>query len=337
MDYQLLWFVILGVLLTGYAILDGFDLGVGIIHLTARNDHERRLVMNSIGPIWDGNAVWLVTFGGALFAAFPAVYGTAFSAFYLPFMALLGALIFRAVSLEFRSKREEKWWRQTWDFLFFASSFTATFLFGMAVGNAMQGIKIKDGVYQGDLSDLIGIFPILVGFLAVSLFALHGSLYLYLKTEGEFHYYVRRWVWTSYVAFCVLYATVTAFSYQLVPTATERFTSSWVGWVIAGLNFFAVINISRALYQRRSLYAFISSCCSIIAFNVLFAYSLFPNLLISSYGDEHTLTVHNSSSTEKTLHLMAWFAAIGIPFVLAYTFTTHWVFRGKVKITKQSY
>src|SRR5215831_6153294 len=141
-DLRLFWFGLLGVLLTGYAILDGFDLGVGILHLSVRTDTDRRIMMNSIGPIWDGNAVWLVTFGGGLFAAFPEAYATAFSGFYLPFMALLFALIFRAVSMEFRSKQEMRWWRQSWDVAFFLASTTATFLFGVAVGNAMMGMPV---------------------------------------------------------------------------------------------------------------------------------------------------------------------------------------------------
>ena len=143
-DIHIFWFALLGVLLTGYAILDGFDLGVGILHLFVRKDEERRVLMSSIGPLWDGNAVWLVTFGGALFAAFPEAYATAFSGFYLPFMVLLFALIFRAVSMEFRSKQESRTWRQSWDVAFFLASTTATFLFGVAVGNAMMGTVLRD-------------------------------------------------------------------------------------------------------------------------------------------------------------------------------------------------
>ena len=149
----IIWFVILNVLLIGYAILDGFDLGVGILHpFVAKTDRERRLVMNSIGPLWDGNEVWLVTFGGALFAMFPNAYASIFSAFYLPFVLLLFALIFRAVSLEFRSKRENPFWRSFWDILFFVGSTLATFLFGVAVGATMQGLELSElGDYQGSM------------------------------------------------------------------------------------------------------------------------------------------------------------------------------------------
>src|SRR4051812_48248702 len=186
MDLNLFWFFVMGVLLAGYAVLDGFDLGVGTLHLLARGDHERRLSMNAIGPLWDGNAVWLVTFGGALFAAFPEAYATAFSGFYLPFMVLLFALIFRAVSMEFRSKQESRTWRQSWDVAFFLASTTATFLFGVAVGNAMMGMPVgADREFKGSVLDLVHWYPLLTGVFAVSLFAMHGAIYLYLKTDGE--------------------------------------------------------------------------------------------------------------------------------------------------------
>src|SRR5512138_2175246 len=186
MDLNLFWFILLGILLAGYAILDGFDLGVGILHLFVRKDEERRIFMNSIGPIWDGNEVWLVTFGGAMFAAFPDVYATVFSGFYTAFMLLLFALIFRAVSMEFRSKRPSAWWRQFWDVSFAAGSILATFLFGVAVGNAMQGMPIgPDKEFQGTTMDLLRPYPLLVGLLAVATFAMHGANFLHLKTEGE--------------------------------------------------------------------------------------------------------------------------------------------------------
>src|SRR5688572_299351 len=192
---QLFWFVLLGVLLAGYAILDGFDLGVGVLHLCVRKDHDRRVLMNSIGPLWDGNEVWLVVFGGALFAAFPRAYATAFSGFYTPFMLLLFCLIFRGVSMEFRSKQEWPAWRRFWDGSFFASSTLATFLFGVAVGNSIRGLPVdKDGEMRASLLDLLHPYAILVGLFAVATFAMHGSIYLYLKTEGELQQRIRKWM-----------------------------------------------------------------------------------------------------------------------------------------------
>ena len=179
----LIWFAILGVLLTGYAILDGFDFGVGILHpFAARTDRERRLVMNSIGPLWDGNEVWLVTFGGALFAMFPEAYASIFSGFYTAFMVLLFALIFRAVSLEFRSKMKSSWARSAWDWAFCAASLTAPLMFGVAAGNAIQGLPLSErGDVTAGVLDQLTPYPLLVGAMIVSTFAMHGAIFLYLK------------------------------------------------------------------------------------------------------------------------------------------------------------
>src|SRR5437764_2928738 len=185
---QLTWFVLLGVLMAGYAILDGFDLGVGILHLFARGDPELWVFMSSIGPLWDGNEVWLVVLGGATFAAFPNAYAAAFSGFYLGFMLLLCCLIFRGVSMEFRSKRPSRLWRGSWDVAFSAASALATFLFGVMVGDCMQGLPLgADGDFTRPLglSDLLNPYSALTGLFAVSAFAMHGAIYLYLKPRGR--------------------------------------------------------------------------------------------------------------------------------------------------------
>ena len=184
MDLHVLWFLLLGALLFGYAVLDGFDFGVGMLHLfVAKTDEERRIVMNSIGPLWDGNEVWLVTFGGALFAAFPVAYASAFSGFYVPFMLLLTALIFRGVAMEFRSKRPERTWRAAFDVAFAAASFLCALLMGTAVGASLWGVPIGErGIWQGGILDMVTPYSLLVGALAVALFAMHGAIYLHLKT-----------------------------------------------------------------------------------------------------------------------------------------------------------
>jgi cytochrome bd ubiquinol oxidase subunit II len=338
MDLNLFWFVMLGILLVGYAILDGFDLGVGILHLFVRKDEERRVFMNSIGPIWDGNEVWLVTFGGAMFAAFPEVYATVFSGFYTPFMALLFALIFRAVSMEFRSKRENKKWRGFWDFSFFFGSTLATFLFGVAVGNVLQGVPIgADKEFQGTTLDLISPYPLLVGFLAIATFAMHGSLYLYLKTEGDLQKRIHGWLWRSFGIFLVLYLFTTIYTLVQIPLATRNFEQyPWV-WSVVALNILAIANIPRAIYRNRPLYAFLSSCSTIAALTFFFGVALFPDLVHSSLNPEWSLNVYNGASSDKTLAIMRNIAFIGIPFVLAYTAAIFWVFRGKVKMGQFSY
>jgi cytochrome d ubiquinol oxidase subunit II len=338
MDLNTLWFVLLGVLLMGYAILDGFDLGVGILHLSVRKDAERRLLMNSIGPLWDGNEVWLVTFGGALFAAFPKAYATVFSGFYTAFMALLFALIFRAVSMEFRSKRELPAWREFWDISFFLSSALATFLFGVAVGNAMRGMPIgADGEFHGAFADLLHPYAVLVGLFAVATFAMHGSIYLYLKTEGELQQRMREWMWRTFGVFLVFYLFTTIYTLVDVPLATRNFREyPWV-WIVVVLNILEVGNIPRAIHLRRADYAFASSCCTIAALTFLFGVALFPDLVHSSLDPAWSLDIYNAASSPKTLRIMRNIAFLGLPFVLAYTAVVYWVFRGKVQLSKFSY
>jgi len=220
-----IWFAIEGVLLVGYAILDGFDLGVGILHPFApTDDRERRIAINSIGPLWDGNEVWLVTFGGALFAAFPEAYATVFSGFYTVFVLLLVGLIFRAVSMEFRSKVESARWRRFWDWSFFGGSTMATLLFGVAIGNAVLGIPLdRAGNFTGTMMDQLNPYTVLVGLMTVALFAMHGSIYLYLKTEGDLQRQAERWIWRAFGFFLVAYLAVTMYTLVEVPRATENF------------------------------------------------------------------------------------------------------------------
>jgi cytochrome d ubiquinol oxidase subunit II len=338
MDLNILWFVLLGFLLAGYAILDGFDLGVGALHLLVKRDHDRRVLINSIGPLWDGNEVWLVTFGGALFAAFPHVYATAFSAFYLPFILLLMFLIGRAVSIEFRSKVEHRWWRAYWDFSFSAASALAVLISGVAVGNCMQGLRIgADMEYAGSLGDLLTPYPLLVGVFALAAAAMHGSIFLYLKTEGELQARIHGWMWKSFAVFSMLYVAVTVATLVMVPTAVDNFEHYPVAWVIVVLNVLAVANIPRAIFRSRPGYAFVSSCCTIAALVFLFGMALFPDLLVSSIDGQYSLNIYNAASSPRTLGIMATIALIGMPFVLTYTGVVYWVFRGKTKLDTFSY
>ncbi len=338
MDLNLFLFFTLGVLLTGYAILDGFDLGVGILHPVARKDKERRIMMNSIGPLWDGNEVWLVTFGGALFAAFPHAYATAFSGFYTAFMLLLFALILRAVSMEFRSKQEFVWWRRVWDGAFCLGSTLAAFLFGVAVGNAIKGLPIgADMVFRGGFFDMITPYPLLVGCFVVALFAMHGAIYLYLKTEGALQERIHEWMWTAFGTFLVLYILTTMYTLVRIPSAIENFERYPWAWGVVVLNVLAIANIPRAIYMGRPLYAFVSSCFTIVAFNFLFGLAIFPNLLVSTLDPAWSLDIYNAASSQKTLGIITFMTLLGMPFVIAYTSVVYWVFRGKVELGKFSY
>jgi cytochrome d ubiquinol oxidase subunit II len=334
-----IWFGLEGVLLIGYAILDGFDLGVGILHpFVPKNDRERRTAINAIGPVWDGNEVWLVTFGGALFAAFPEAYATVFSGFYIAFMLLLAALIFRAVSLEFRSKVESERWRRFWDWAFFGGSTVAALLFGVAVGNAMIGLPLdKAGNFTGTLFDQLAPYPVLVGLMTVAMLAMHGGLYLYLKTEGEFQQRLRDWLWRSWGFFLVLYMLTTMYTLALIPRATANFQHwPWAALVVIA-NVLAVANIPRALHWGKPGEAFISSCAVIATLVMLFGLALYPNLVTASNDAANSVTIFSAASSAKTLTIMLIIAVIGMPFVIAYTGIIYWTFRGKVKLDKHSY
>ncbi len=342
LDYDTLtfvWFVLLGVLLCGYAILDGFDLGVGMLHpFLARNDTERRLVMNSIGPLWDGNEVWLVTFGGALFAAFPVAYATVFSSFYTAFFLLLTCLIGRAVSLEFRSKVHSARWCSVWDVGFFLSSTTAALLLGIAAGNILQGMELGPKYrYLGSLSSQLGWFPLLVGLLTVSLFAMHGAIYLYLKTDGALQQRVRRAFVPLFLSFASLYLIVSIATWIRAPHSLDNLMRHPWLWIVPILNLLAVLNVPRAMHLGRPGYAFFSSSMVILALGSLFSTAMFPYLVRSTFDAEYGITLQNARSSEGTLGTMLIIAAIGLPCVLSYTIAIYWVFRGKVKLDPSSY
>lgn len=339
LDLQTIWFVLVGVLLTGYAILDGFDLGVGILHLFTRTDHERRIMLNAIGPIWDGNEVWLVTGAGALFAAFREVYATVFSGFYLAFILFLLALIFRAVAIEFRSKQPMRWWRQMWDVLFCLGSLGASLLVGIMVGNIAWGVPLDaSGEYAGTLADLFTRpYAWCVAVTTVALFAMHGAIYVVMKTEGEMHDKIRAWINNCIILFIICYATTTMATLLFVPQMTALFKEYPALFGIAVINMLAIANIPREIYHGRDFLAFLSSCVAIAALLCLFGVGMYPNMVYSVPNPENSLTLYNGASSEKTLGLMLIIALCGVPLVLAYTASIYWVFRGKVKLDATSY
>jgi cytochrome d ubiquinol oxidase subunit II len=294
--------------------------------------------MNSIGPLWDGNEVWLVTFGGALFAAFPEAYASVFSGFYTAFRLLLFALIFRAVSLEFRSKVGSPSWRRFWDWGFFGGSALASLLFGVAVGNAMIGMPLDAaGNFYGTVLDQLGPYPLLVGLMTVSVFAMHGGLFLYLKTEGAFQQRLRDWMWRSWGLFLVLFMLTTIATVAFIPRATLNFERwPWAG-IFVVLSVLAVANIPRCLYWGRPGQAFVSSGMIIVCLVALFGLALFPNLVTASNDPANSVTLFNAASSPKTLTIMLIIAVIGMPFVLAYSGIIYWTFRGKVELGEHSY
>ncbi|MCF7972869.1 MAG: cytochrome d ubiquinol oxidase subunit II [Phycisphaerae bacterium] len=337
-DLNTLWFFLVGILLTGYAILDGFDLGIGMLHLMVKGDTERRIMINAIGPVWDGNEVWLVTGGGALFAAFPDVYATVFSGFYTAFMLLLFTLIFRAVAIEFRSKRPMAWWRSMWDRAFSLSSFLIAFLMGVSLGNIVSGVPLgPDKEFAGTTLGLITPYTVMVGLTTVALFMMHGAIYGVMKTEGQLHDRLRNWVNRTIIFFVICYATTTMATLIYHTHMISHFKQAPWLFLVAVMNMLAVANIPREITRGRDFQAFLSSCAAIAAMLFLFGMGVFPNVVISNPSPEYSLTIYNAASSAKTLKIMATIAAIGIPFVLAYTLCIYWIFRGKVKLDAMSY
>jgi cytochrome d ubiquinol oxidase subunit II len=338
LDLNTTWFILIGVLFTGYAMLDGFDLGVGLLHLFTKEDEERRMMLNSIGPVWDGNEVWLVTGGGALFAAFPNVYATVFSGFYLAFVLLLVALIFRAVAIEFRSKQPMRWWRRMWDAGFAAGSLLSSFLIGVAMGNIAWGVPIDArGEYAGTFWTLLKPYPILLGITTVALFMMHGAIYALLKTEGPLHNKLRGWINNTIIFFIICYAVTTMATLLYVPHMAARVRSNPWLFSIVMANMLAIANIPREIHRGRDWWAFLSSCVAMIALMGLFGLEMYPNLVLSNPALANSLTIRNAASSQKTLGIMLTIALIGMPIVLAYTVSIYWIFRGKVKLDKMSY
>jgi len=335
---QIIWFLLIGVLITGYAILDGFDLGVGVLHLFARNDTERRLHMNAIGPVWDGNEVWLLTGGGAIFAAFPPVYATVFSGLYLAFMLVLLALIFRAVSMEFRSKLEDAGWRRFWDWGFGLGSLLASLLFGAAIGNIIRGLPIDaSGFLKVSFFALLNPYSLLMGVMTVVMFAMHGALYMALKAGGDLQKRMVSWAGKAWVAFLALYVIATAWTAITSPFMFEGVFGNTLWWLAVMVMLGSVVYIPIANSHNQHLHAFLSSSAAIASITALMGIGLFPRMVPSSIDLANSLTIYGHSSTQATLTVMLVIALIGVPIMLGYTFFIYRTFAGKTEITEESY
>jgi cytochrome d ubiquinol oxidase subunit II len=335
---QIAWFLLFGVLVAGYAVLDGFDLGVGVLSLAGRSEAERGLFMRAIAPVWDGNEVWLLTAGGALFAAFPEAYATVFSGFYLAFMLLLLALIARAVSLEFRFKVESAGWRRAWDRAFGLGSLVPALLFGVAVGNLLRGLPLDaGGNYTGTFLGLLHPYPLALGLLSLSMFVCQGALFMAGKVDGELQARLRTWAgraWAAWVALFVLGTLLTPF---FAPGRLAILPSNPLAWpVLVGL-LVALAGLPLALSRQRLRAAFLLSSSAIVLQVALVGLSLYP-WLVPALG-EPSLGLHlaRASSSPRTLTTMLVIAGIGMPLVLLYTAFIYRVFKGKLDPDQISY
>jgi len=332
------WFAIVGAVFTGYAILDGFDLGAGTIHLLFKKEESRRIALNAIGPVWDGNEVWLVIGGGALFAGFPDVYATIFSAFYIPFMLFLVLLILRAISIEFRSKEPMQWWRKMWDALYSVSSALIGFLLGVVLGNLIIGLPIDEHhEYTGHFLQLLNPYALLTGATTLSLFAMHGSIYLVMKTEKRLYTKLSLMVHDTsrvFVVFYMLLTIVTLVYYPHMANTIKRYPFLIAVPVITVFN---TINTRRLLEVGKYLAAFFSSALTVALLLITFAMNLYPHIVRSNINSLYSLTVHNAASSSRSLTIMLIIAAIGVPIIAVYTSFVFWTFKGKVKLDENSY
>lgn len=328
MELNILWFILVTVLFTGFFFLEGFDYGVGILlPFLGKNDEERRTIINTIGPVWDGNEVWMITAGGAMFAAFPHVYATLFSGFYLALFLMLVGLIVRGVAFEFRSKDQNPAWRSTWDCMIFIGSFLPALLWGVAVANLMQGVPINAKMqYVGTFFDLLSPYTVVAGLAFLLVFTFHGALYLTLKLPKEtMAQRARATALQVGVPAAVIYLVCAGLTY----TNTDLFKSN----LAAGSLLAAVVTFILAylfVWLEKFGKAFIMSSLAIVFTTVGFFAGLFPRIIVSSLNPAWSLTIHNASSSPYTLKIMTVAALTMVPVVLVYQIWTYWVFRKRV-------
>jgi cytochrome d ubiquinol oxidase subunit II len=331
-------FLVIGAVFSGYAILDGFDLGAGTVHLFLREENSRRIALNAIGPVWDGNEVWLVIGGGTLFAGFPKVYATLLSAFYTPFILFLLLLIMRAIAIEFRSKETMRWWRNLWDITYSISSTLIGFTLGVVLGNIVQGIAIDENmIYKGGLLDIFNPYALLTGVTVVALFALHGSVYLIMKTKDKL---AERLDYISKMAgmfFTISYVLLSITTLWEVPHAAEEFTKMPVLFVIPVVTLLLLLNERRLIVNKKYWFAFLTSAVLTSLLLITIAIGIYPNLILSSINNAYSLTIANSGASQKSLGIILSFVLIGAPMVLIYTVFLFRTFRGKVVLDEMSY
>ncbi|MEV5352310.1 cytochrome d ubiquinol oxidase subunit II [Streptomyces sp. NPDC052693] len=324
MELHDVWFVLIAVLWTGYFFLEGFDFGVGVLtKLLARDRPEKRVLINTIGPVWDGNEVWLLTAGGATFAAFPEWYATLFSGFYLPLLLILVCLIIRGVAFEYRVKRPEENWQRNWETAIFWTSLLPAFLWGVAFGNIVRGVKIdQDFNYAGGVLDLFNPYALLGGLVTLALFTFHGTVFVGLKTVGGIRERARKLALRVGAATAVL-----ALAFLLWTQSDRGDGASLVAVVVAVASLLLALVAARA---GREGWAFTLSGLTIVATVAVLFLTLFPNVMPSTLNPDWSLTVTNASSSPYTLKIMTWCAAVATPLVMVYQGWTYWVFRKRI-------
>jgi cytochrome d ubiquinol oxidase subunit II len=337
-DYPTLWFCVVGAVFSGYAILDGFDLGAGALHLFFKKDMSRRIALNAVGPVWDGNEVWLVIGGGVLFAGFPVLYGTLLSAMYIPFMLFLLFIILRAVAIEFRSKEEMKWWRKTWDIVYSVASIMLAICLGIVLGNVLKGMPLDEHYeFEGNWLSFFNAYAILTGLTTLALMTLHGGIYLCLKTEGKLFDKIEKLLKYAIVAFIVLFLSLSVYSLVAFPHLSDKFRTTPLLLIVPILGVLSIANIPRLINKRRFLIAFIFSSLTFSFLLLTVAIELYPQLLFAVNDASHSITVYNAAASDKSLGIMLNFVAVGMPLIAGYTYFVYKAFWGKAQLGENSY
>ncbi|MFI5154666.1 MAG: cytochrome d ubiquinol oxidase subunit II [Chitinophagales bacterium] len=332
------WFLVFGAVISGYAILDGFDLGAGALHLFLNKETSRRIAINAIGPVWDGNEVWLVIGGGALFAGFPVAYAAIFSAFYIPFIVFMVGIIFRAIAIEFRSKEPMAWWRKTWDIAYCAASIVIALSLGLMLGNVVEGIPLnKEKEFEGSWLSFLNPFAIMVAVSTLALFMTHGAIFLAMKTENRLYSKLHILANQFTIFFVVSFTITTLYTLLYIPHLSDFFKSRPGFFLIPLTMILAIANIPRQIKRGKYRYAFLSSAATIALLLIMVALETFPYLLFSPQSPENSITIHNAAASGKTMKILLIIALIGTPLVGIYTSFVFWTFKGKVKLDEMSY
>lgn len=329
MDLNIVWFILITILFIGFFFLEGFDYGVGILlPFLGKDDRSRRAVINTIGPHWDGNEVWLLTAGGASFAAFPNWYATMFSGFYLALVVMLLALIARGVAFEYRSKREDKTWRTRWDWVIFVSSFIPALLWGVAISNLIRGVPIDENMnFTGNFFTLLNPYSLVGGLSSLALFTLHGSLFLSLKLTDELLENARKAAKKLWLPATVLLFVYVVYGYF----ETDMFSKLGVNpGVIPILADVVLLSVGYLLKIQKEGWAFVMTAFTITFSTITVFMGLFPRVMVSSLNPDWSLTIYNASSSPYTLQVMSIVALIFVPIVLAYQIWTYWIFRKRI-------
>ncbi len=329
MDLNTLWFILVAVLFSGFFLLEGFDYGVGILlPFLGHEDTERRLIVNSIGPFWDGNEVWLLTAGGAIFAAFPHWYATMFSGYYLALVLMLVALILRAVAFEFRSKDKRPAWRNTWDWLIFFGSAVPALLWGVALANLIQGVPIDAHMnFTGNFFSLLTPYTLLAGVYGITLMTLHGALFLSLKTESEMAERARHAAWVLWLPTVILLFVTWGASYVATDMYQRLGVDPGVIPIVGGA---AILACGWCIRNRRDGLAFAMTGVTLVVAVITVFLTLYPRVMVSSLNPAWSLTIYTASSSPYTLTVMTVVAVFFVPIVLLYQGWTYWVLRARV-------